>query len=112
MMRQIVKPTDGSPDSGKPISMPNRADRRPALTDLEAVAARLVGALIDGQIDAGDPRPHVERASRDADPVILFTHGRDDMNRLSYRSVAARVLRVIDAPSLPVHDETRASGEE
>jgi nucleotide-binding universal stress UspA family protein len=80
------------------------ADRGPARTYLEGVATRLArsGLKTEVLVDVGDPTMLIERAAREADLVVLSTHGRSGFDRLRHGSVAERVVRQIDKPVLLV----------
>ena len=78
------------------------ADRRPAATYLEGVAARLAKHEIQSEImtDMGDPTLLFEKAASGADFVILSTHGRGGIDRFRHGSVAERVVHGSTKPVL------------
>ncbi len=82
----------------------NSQDRGPAMTYLEGVAARLAAEGVETQcsVDIGEPRHDVERAAKDADFVVLCTHGRTGFDRLRHGSVAEYVMRHLEKPALMV----------
>ena len=79
-------------------------DRVAARTYLEGVAARLgsVGLRCELQVDVGDPRLVIQKATNDVDLVMLSTHGRSGFDRWRHGSVAEFVVRQIDRPVLLV----------
>jgi nucleotide-binding universal stress UspA family protein len=60
------------------------------------------GATIELKVDVGDARANVERVGKEADVVILCTHGRSGFDRLRHGSVAEHVMQTIDRPALLV----------
>jgi nucleotide-binding universal stress UspA family protein len=77
-------------------------DRGAATTYLEGVASHLSGIPIECRVDVGDARHDIDRASEDADLVVVCTHGRTGFDRLRHGSVAEYVMRHVDKPSLLV----------
>jgi nucleotide-binding universal stress UspA family protein len=97
--------------AGKPLAhvtlfrvVADSADRAPATTYLEGVAARFAshGVQTALVVEVGDPRPTVERAAHAVDLVLLCTHGRSGFDRLRHGSVADYVIHTVETPTLLV----------
>jgi nucleotide-binding universal stress UspA family protein len=105
--------------AGKPLqsitffrTVADPRDQGPAATYLEGVAGRFARNDVRTSVvvDVGDPRPAVERASKDVDLIVLCTHGRGGFDRLRHGSVAEHVTREIDKPALLVRAAAQATG--
>ena len=81
-----------------------RSMRRHAAEALETEHARLRagGVEVSSQLLEGPPSPTLCEASRDADLVVISTHGRTGLSRLALGSVAESVVRGSHAPVLTV----------
>lgn len=71
---------------------------------LMGVADRLAqtGLKTETLVDLGEPTLCIERAAREADLVVLCTHGRGGFDRFRHGSVAEGVVRQVEKPVLLV----------
>jgi nucleotide-binding universal stress UspA family protein len=81
--------------------------------ELKRAAVRLADVKVETALAFGPiPREIVECATaRDADLIVMGTHGRNAVARVLLGSVAERVVRTADCPVMTVHDP-RAAAEE
>lgn len=80
MLKRILVPTDGS-----------------------------AGLETGTRVEVGWPQAVIEQAAREADLVILCTHGRGGLERLRHGSVAEHVVREVDRPALVVRAGSRTT---
>jgi nucleotide-binding universal stress UspA family protein len=82
----------------------NQTDVVEATAYLAGVAARLepTGLSVTTEVRIGSPGDVIPEAAKDADLVIMATHGRGGLNRLRHGSVAEETLRNSPVPILLV----------
>jgi nucleotide-binding universal stress UspA family protein len=75
--------------------------------ELEALAKRYSGhgVSIEPKLSEGVPYELIVEAAKDADFVVIGTHGRTGMRRLLLGSIAERVIRLSPVPTCTVRME-------
>ena len=122
-LRRIVVPLDGSRLSAKALELAARLPARELIllhigkddrvrAGLEALAASLRTSerTVEVVIRSGDTANEIMDAAADCDLVAMMTRGRGAAGRILFGSIADRISRFSNTPTLLVrtHDETAA----